>query len=404
MPDKFPYLKPPKLVRGKWKWMIVWEEAVPGQSEPKRIRKTFDLNRACFVANPELREVRAKEILAQKRKDFALGGAPPKSPAGELGNTQIYEAIHVALKVKCATDREHTRITYTSFTNIFCEYLRAVGWLEIPVCAFDRAKAKAFLDWVLLERKTRDGQAITGKTYNNYLINLRALFYELKDRKYIADNPFANHPKRKEEQKKRHAFIQEDSNLIADYVYKHHRQIYLAILLISHCGLRLSELRRLRARDVDLERGMIVLGGDQTKNRERAFITIPSVALDTLRSFEIDKVRPGYLLFGRDLQPHPKEAVGRNTISDRFREMLREMVKKGLLGSMEGYTAYSWKDTGALAMVRSGMDILAIQKHLRHKSLDTTQRYLQSLGIINQEVRDFRGIIFRLPHEFVSAA
>ena len=149
---------------------------------------------------------------------------------------------------------------------------------------------------------------------------------------------------------------------------------------------------------------MIVLGGDQTKNRERAFITIPSVALDTLRSFEIDKVRPGYLLFGRDLQPHPKEAVGRNTISDRFREMLREMVKKGLLGSMEGYTAYSWKDTGALAMVRSGMDILAIQKHLRHKSLDTTQRYLQSLGIINQEVRDFRGIIFRLPHEFVSAA
>ncbi|HRI58347.1 MAG TPA: tyrosine-type recombinase/integrase [Saprospiraceae bacterium] len=403
MSSTFPYLKPPKLVRGSWKWMIEWEEFVPGTTTKVRVRKTYDLNRAYFISNPALRESRAQEILAEKQNEYSAP-AQKQHVIALLGSTQIYEAVHVALRVKCATDREHTRITYTSFTNIFCEWLKEMGWLEMPVTAFDRSKAKAFLDWVLLERKTRKGAAVGGRTYNNYIINLRSLFYELVNREYIAVNPFANHPKRKEEQKLRHAFTQEDSDIIADYVYRHNRPVYLAILLISHCGMRLSELRRLRARDIDLERGLIVMGGDQTKNRERAFITIPTVALDTLRAFDLHKIPGQHLIFGIEFRPHPRKAVGRNTISDRFREMLRAMVDKGILSSAEGYTAYSWKDTGAMAMVRSGMDILAIQKHLRHKSLDTTQRYLQSLGIINRDVRDFKGLIFRLPHEIPAAA
>lgn len=80
------------------------------------------------------------------------------------------------------------------------------------------------------------------------------------------------------------------------------------------------------------------------------------------------------------------------------------MVKKGLIKSRQGYTAYSWKDTGAIAMVRAGLDIVAIQKHLRHKSLATTQVYLQSLGVINREIRDFKGVIFLLPEEIQTAA
>lgn len=190
----------------------------------------------------------------------------------------------------------------------------------------------------------------------------------------------------------------------AAYVYRHDRVVYLAILLISHCGLRISELRRMRARDIDLERGLIVLGGDQTKNRERAFITIPGVAMETLRSFGLERIPASYLIFGTDMKPHPKEATGRNTITRKFRDMLLAMVKEGRIASAQGYTAYSWKDTGAIAMVKSGMDIVTIQKHLRHKSLDTTQRYLQSLGIINRDVRDFKGVIFRLPDEMQSIA
>lgn len=393
------YVKQPELFKG-WKWLIIWEELIPGTTTKIRIRKTFDLNRAYYVARPELREQRAQEILrtvterlAQKYKEQG-----PVKP--ELSKTKIVDAMAFALKVKCKTDREHTRITYTSFTNIFIDWLRDTDNLHLLVSDFSRVLAVKFLDWVMLERTTRKGRALSNRTYNNYILNMRSLFYELVKRGYMAENPFSNHKKRKEEQKLRHPFNQEDADKVARYVYRENKMVYLAILLISHCGLRISELRRLRARDFQLDRGLIVMGGDQTKNKDAAFITIPQVIMPTLLSYEIEKIPHSWLVFGEKIQPHPSKGLGRNTISNHFREMLRSMQKQKMLRSIEGYSAYSWKDTGAIAMVKSGMDILAIQKHLRHRSLETTQRYLQSLGIINRDVRDFKGIIFRLPTEF----
>jgi integrase len=396
---EFAYLKPPRLLKG-WKWLVEWEEFVPGTTDRIRVRKTFDLNRSNFITDPVGREERAQYILQEKMKEWSDISKRKDQVANVLGSTNILEAMQVALKFKLQSDREHTRITYNSFYNIFAEWLKLQKWDGLCIAAFDRTKAKLFLDDVLLTKKNRKGNPVSNRTYNNYIINMRSLFYELKDRQYLKENPFANHKPRKEEEKLRHAFEHGDSTIIARHVYQHNRPVYLAILLISHCGMRLSELRRLRARDIDLDRGLIILGGDQTKNKDRAFITIPTSVIPTLRSFDLDKIPASYLVFGLGLKPHQKQCVGRNTISDRFREMLQALHSSGQLKSIEGYTAYSWKDTGAIAMVKSGMDIVAIQKHLRHKSLSTTQRYLQSLGVINKDVRDFSGVIFSLPGEF----
>ena len=400
---EFAYLKPPRLVKG-WKWLIEWEEFLPGSTETIRVRKTFDLNRSHFITNPVLRQERATMILEEKMKQWADVSRHKDQVRAALGSTNIIAAMDIALQFKCKSDREHIRITYTSFRNIFCEWIRTQGWDKLPISAFDRGKAKVFLDWVITDRKTRDGKGVSNRTYNNYIINSRSLFFELVDRDYLKENPFSNHKMRKEEQKLRHPFTQEDSNRIAQYVFEHDKTMYLAILLISHCGIRISELRRMRIRDIDLDRGLITLGGNQTKNRERAFITIPASALATLRSYELDKIPASYLLFGENIAPHPSLCCGRNSITHRFRQILLSMKRIGILKSIQGYSAYSWKDTGAIAMVKSGLDILAIQKHLRHKDLSTTQRYLQSLGVINRDVREFSGVIFALPEEFQEAA
>ena len=395
---QFTYLKPPRLLKG-WKWLIEWEQFAPGSTEKIRVRKTFDLNRAHFITAPLEREQRAEMILQEKLKEWADISRQKDQVRAAMGSTNIVAAMDVALQFKCKSDREHTRITYKSFHGIFCEWLRSKEWDKLPISAFDRIKAKNFLDWVLLERKDRHGKSVSNTTYNNYIINLRALFFELVERDFLKENPFSNHKPKKQEQKLRHAFDQEDSNRIAQFVHDNDKRIYLAILLISHCGLRISELRRMRVRDIDLDRGLIILGGDQTKNKELAFITIPSTAIPTLKGFNLSDIPSGHLLFGEGIAPHPKKACGRNAITKRFSELLHQMKDLGLVDTIEGYTTYSWKDTGAIAMVRSGMDILAIQKHLRHKSLETTQRYLQSLGIVNRDIRDFKGVIFTLPDE-----
>jgi integrase len=395
MPTPEDFLRPPYLFKG-WKWFIIWEEFKPGTTEKIRIRKTFDLNRAYLVADPKLRERRAAEIL--QKKTLELSGTQSKAIV-VLGQTNIVQAIDLALNIKSQTDREHTKVTYTSFRNIFVSWLNFTGLNKLPIAYFTRKNALEFMDYVLLERKTKVGKPIGNRTFNNYLINMRALFFELVQRGYIVDNPFSNHRPRKEEQKIRQPFSQHDSDAIADYVYRQNKAVYLAILLVSHCGLRISEIRRMRARDIDMDRGLISLSGAQTKNKERAYITIPSSIIPILNEFELHQIPGQYLVFGLHLRPHPKLSCGRNTISDRFREMLSEMVEKNIIQSRTGYTTYSWKDTGAIAMVKAGVDIVAIQKHLRHKSLATTQKYLQSLGVINNEIRNFTGVIFRLPKE-----
>ena len=47
------------------------------------------------------------------------------------------------------------------------------------------------------------------------------------------------------------------------------------------------------------------------------------------------------------------------------------------LGLSKRYKLYSFKHTGGVKLVNAGVNTWEIQKHFRHKSITTTERYLQ---------------------------
>jgi integrase len=48
----------------------------------------------------------------------------------------------------------------------------------------------------------------------------------------------------------------------------------------------------------------------------------------------------------------------------------------------KGYTLYSWKHTGAIAVAKSGrVGVKELQIQLRHHSLDQTDQYLRQMGV-----------------------
>jgi len=58
------------------------------------------------------------------------------------------------------------------------------------------------------------------------------------------------------------------------------------------------------------------------------------------------------------------------------------------MDDITGLQYYSWKDTGAVELFKKKVNILEIMRQLRHKDLSTTQKYCQSLYVINMEIRD----------------
>ena len=46
------------------------------------------------------------------------------------------------------------------------------------------------------------------------------------------------------------------------------------------------------------------------------------------------------------------------------------------------FTLYSWKHTGNVTAYKNGIDIYAIMKQNGHTSIDTTMKYLKTLGLI----------------------
>lgn len=295
--------------------------------------------------------------------------------------TNILEALAVAARIKCDTDRKRTVDMVESMCRIFTLFLKIKGWSDMQICRFGRVEAFAFLDYGTFER------GIGPRTYNNYIERMRSLFNELKNREYIKENPFSGMKKKKENAKRRRAFNEQEQALVAAEIAQKSKWLMLGVVLQYHCFIRPIELRRLRFFMFDLDQSIIKLPGEITKNRDNSILTIPDVIISFLRKYEFDKFNQNWLIFGAEVKPHADKCCGHNTMNWQQGQIVTRLQKKGLITDTKGLTFYSWKDTDALALFKRNVNTLEIMRQVRHKDLTTTQRYCESLYIINEEIK-----------------
>ena len=92
-------------------------------------------------------------------------------------------------------------------------------------------------------------------------------------------------------------------------------------------------------------------------------------------------INAGIMAHGNDcfvlgIKQHPDiKQVGINYLKLRHQKHL-----KACHIDTQYYKLYSWKHTGALRNVKSGMNMRELQLMMRHHSLEETQHYLESLG------------------------
>ncbi len=154
-----------------------------------------------------------------------------------------------------------------------------------------------------------------------------------------------------------------------------------AMLTLAYgCGLRASEVVRLRACDIDSEQMIIRIV--QSKGRKDRNVMLPPEILDLLRQWW--KARPSR----RDAGVTPEQrwlfpgCIDRQpTTARQFGRLFKEAAKAA--GLRKAVSLHSLRHSFATHLLENGQDIRLIQALLGHEKLDTTARYTRvATGLI----------------------
>lgn len=149
-----------------------------------------------------------------------------------------------------------------------------------------------------------------------------------------------------------------------------HRRIATMLILMYHCGLRVSELVAMPLNSINVTKRQITVLGKGAKER---LIPISEAALE-----EIDD----YLTFracfikGKEskwLFPSPSAEEGHIT-RDTFYKHLKEIAVKAGISSTK-ITPHVLRHSFATQLLRHNADLRSVQKMLGHESIGTTQIY-----------------------------
>jgi integrase/recombinase XerC len=253
----------------------------------------------------------------------------------------------------------HTVLAYTRDVDQFIGFVKSKGSLFDDPQRIDPAFARSYLRW--LELKSFSKKSVARK-----ISSCRAFFrYLLRERK-IKLNPF-EHILTPKLGKRLPSFLypEEVIKLLNAVKLKHKNGPRdLAIIeLIYASGMRVGEVAKLRADNVDLEGGEVLVQGKGDKER---VVLIGSFAINSIKAYLANRnIKDESCLFlGR---------AGSKLTSRSIERMIRKYARKA--GLEKRVTPHTLRHSFATHLLSGGADLKIVQELLGHSSLSTTQIY-----------------------------
>lgn len=367
----------PELKRGTT-WHIEWYFERDGKR--LRIRKSrfekIDLN---AIADLREREVVAQRLLADLKARLL---PPVEQPA----HTPFLVALQIAVELK-RSNKWKTNKSLKEVTRWVSEFFESKGWQHLRCNQVEQRHIQDYFDYIIVKRR------VANTTHNSRKNNLRALMTELVKRAYIPTNFASQVPERPEADPIRRPLSQQEKEVLAKHIFATDRALSLAFVLIGYLAIRPGEIRDLRVGAIDLVRGFVRFPARDSKNNRDSTVTIPAKLFPMLNSLKLEQYPPSFYLFGAGKGRHnshfmPGEAqIGANTLSLRFRNVVRQLHQEGKLHNIKGVQLYSLKDSLAIYLLDQGVNVQSAMEHFRHSDLAVFQRYVKRLGLVNEPIR-----------------
>ncbi len=195
-------------------------------------------------------------------------------------------------------------------------------------------------------------------SYQNQVVNAAKLFFREVVRSPI-DIDKLERPRR--EHKLPNILSKEEVAVILDASPNVKHNCMLS--LIYACGLRRSELLKLKPGDVDSRRGMLTIRN--AKGRKDRLIPISKKVIEMLRAY-YKAYRPGVWLFEGQKKGTPYSA-------ESLSKVLKNALKR--TGIRKNASLHWLRHSYATHLLESGVDLRFIQELLGHKSSKTTEIY-----------------------------
>lgn len=145
----------------------------------------------------------------------------------------------------------------------------------------------------------------------------------------------------------------------------------ILICLLYGCGLRNSEVRNIRLRDLHFDRGQLhVVSG---KGRKDRYVPLSKCLVRDLKRY-IRLEQPSFWLFGSTSPGQTLSMVDRKYSSRGVQWVVRTVAVRA--GINRVVTVHTLRHSFATHLIDDGMDILTLQQLLGHESLRTTIGYL----------------------------
>lgn len=214
----------------------------------------------------------------------------------------------------------------------------------------------------LLEEKTKRKKLRTPATVNRYLAVLSHVFtVAIKEWQWIEENPLLKITKPKEPRGRvRFLSDEERQRLLESCKTSENKILYMVVVLALSTGARRMELLGLHWKDVDLQRGVIIL--HETKNGERRVLTLSGHALELMKQHEkarnlnCDLVFPG---------KNPKNPID-------VRSAWETALKRA---NIANFRFHDLRHSTASYLAMNGASLAEISEVLGHKTLQMVKRY-----------------------------
>ncbi len=170
----------------------------------------------------------------------------------------------------------------------------------------------------------------------------------------------------------------EKLELIKEYLKEQNERDYIMFMVGVNTGLRISDILKLKVRDVNSE--YISMREQKTKKQKRIIIT--SALRRVLKSYIADKDEDDYLVKSRKGKNKP---IGRS----RAYKILNEVAKKAKLTEIGTHTL---RKTFGYHFYQQTKDVAMLQELFNHHSPKVTLRYIG----VNQDSLDKAMMKFKI--------
>lgn len=374
-----PHFTQPKIIHYdkdlSKKWFVYFRYYHKGKWQQKIVRAK--INRYNTVSERMRESVYLRDALSHMLRHENWNPFEDEYPTRE--NITLIKAIDEMLATRRNMKPKSIR-TYNDIGRMFKSWLSQNGYKHLYAHNFKPVMARAYLDYLLIQRK------YCGKSHNGQLGILKTLFNAMLEREIIEKNPFKGIKELPEDTGKNVAYTADEQKRIKEYLYAHNRRLYYAVQFIYYCFLRRSELIRLRVADIDFNNMTIRIPSEVSKNRRQESVTIPRSFEPVLYEMGLDRIPEDYYIFGFRFQTCGRKMAKPDNLTYSFKKVLDKLAIKGK-------SLYAFKHTGAVALYEATRDPYIVSRQCRHSELKITMIYLRSLGLtVDEAVRraDFR--------------